>query len=274
MARNSATTVEALCRLANDPDPVLRRDLVSNPALPTEELRRHASDSDAGVRRRVASHRGTPLSCVEKLGEDESPKVREAAARRPDISDDLLARLCCDSEHEVAFRAQLNASLSRDAQSRFLFGAADLAEARRIIALPRQRCLPAPAEPRVPSRQPPRFRFPVRHLREPYDPSWNEKHREALDQATPGERLAELLVEKNRSILYAIAGNKNALPETLEAIYTHPLRSWWIYGSLARNPRTPEGILEKLARQPETDCRRNVVWNPQGAAAFAGRVEH
>ncbi len=263
VARNSATTLEALCRLANDPDPVFRCDLVRNPALPAEELKRRASDSDAEVRKRVASHLSTPLSCVEKLGDDQSPHVREAVARRPDISDDLLARLCCDPNRDVAFRAQLNTSLSQDARTRFLFGRADLAEARRIIALRRQRNRNEPAQPRMPARKPPRFRFPVRYLHEPYDPSWNEKHREALDQATPGKRLAELVVEKNRSILGAVAGNKNALPETLEAIYTHPLRSWWVYGSLARNPNTPESILEKLARQPDADCRRNVAWNPK-----------
>lgn len=263
VAYHRGTPEQTLARLADDADVAVRRSAVANPFIPGEALARRVDDPDGDIRLRVARNARTPFEVIEQLGRDKSSDVRAAVARRRCISDELLAQLCCDENSHVRLRAALNRSLHDDVRDRLFRAHMTLAEAKRLIALePRKR----PAAPtRPPKRDSRRIRFnlPLHRYHEPYDFSLHsELHSEALATTTSAERLAELAQKKDRWVFEAVAGNKNTAPETLAQLYYHPKPTGHLFYYLATNPNTPEEFLEKFARDPNAEERRNVAHNP------------
>lgn len=85
--------VDALRRLAADPDPRMRELAPRDPDLPVELVRRLAADLDPAVRRAIATHPRLPARDLTRLLADASEPVATAAAGNPALPPEHMHRL-------------------------------------------------------------------------------------------------------------------------------------------------------------------------------------
>ncbi|WP_045744977.1 hypothetical protein [Actinoplanes rectilineatus] len=85
--------VSVLRRLADDPDPRMRRLAPRDPDLPVALAERLAADPDPSVRSTIAGHPRLPVRTLVRLLDDPEPSVAAAAARAPSLPRTAMERL-------------------------------------------------------------------------------------------------------------------------------------------------------------------------------------
>ncbi len=97
LAYNPRLTTQMLARLAEDPSPDVRTNLLNNPHITPELLMKLAQDESPKVRQAMASKVNFPVRFLEVLAFDKKPEVRQKLASNPNSSLTILERLAQDN---------------------------------------------------------------------------------------------------------------------------------------------------------------------------------
>ena len=105
-ARNPACPHDAMQKLAEDTNPLVRQSLARNTACPPDILQRLAQNPSVHVRIAIAANVSTPHQTLVELANDPDPYVRRTIAEHPLTSDEAMTQLADDAVSYVAKTAQ------------------------------------------------------------------------------------------------------------------------------------------------------------------------
>jgi len=290
VARNPATPVSTLVRLASDPESLVRTFVAANFKTPVDVVVSLALNPDKSRRARTgAAHNpNTPPDVLKQLAEGAEPRASPAGApAAPDLISnwevcstladnpatpgDVLARLAGDSDALIRASLAKNPNtppdvleqLAQDPDQGVRSSAAHLLEGRFWIApdTPTSMLVPLAASPhpnvrRETARHPNTPADVVARLaRDPHpDVRHAAKHpnrRQTVTDPTRGTRNEQL----------ATAEDQGTSAETLNALARRT--SWWLVRwAMARNPNTRTDTLERLAHGRKDAVRWAVSQHP------------
>ena len=109
---NPNTSAETLDKLANDIDPLVRKNVAGAENTSAETLDRLADDKSYGVREEVARSENTSPETLDKLSEDKVDSIKEFVAENSNTSEQTLDKLSKSDNEEIRISVATNSNAS------------------------------------------------------------------------------------------------------------------------------------------------------------------
>ena len=256
-ARNPALPVGMLVACARDAHPAVRQAAAQNVSTPGDVLETLALKDNSALRTTVARNPSAPPQLLLRLAGDPDWRVRRQVARHPNTPVEALRRLATDPERHVRFQLARHAALPAALHEMLV---ADPDPIVRRLCLPAQSPRPQTAAEKQ-TGQTVDGKGRARQSRASRATPCDEARLHAVLQTAFSSRMLGPL--EWAVVLAHPAAPAVRLSEHLKAVH------WIERYAVARNPRVPMAVRERLARDTNRLVRAAARSNP--AMATAGR---
>lgn len=254
LASNQQLSLDLQRQLASDGKPLVRAALAGSKSVDPVLLDSLAQDKHYEVRIAAAGNALSTAANLRKLAADKKyPWVRRGVAHNAGTPDDLLLKLCCDSDGDVkdtAIKQMQDRRLSDDAVAMMLGDKSH--EVRRLVASNRH--TPATQLKAMLKDPHPTVRLSI---------AWNPM--------ASTEVIAALLEDENETVRAQGLGHPNAPQLALENAVNDSDPSF--RSAVARNQSSPIELLERLTEDPVLNVRVALLENRNLTLGLLHKVE-